>query len=214
MAKKKSGMSALTGVKKSMGTSVKVLISIGIAILALAVIWGVYAYAESLPSVGETATGATIIEKESFVGKILISLLGVTEISLESLILHLAVFAIIMFAVADIVTVFSSFSEGTSWVIGAGFALIAGVTNILPWVAGLFATGAAIGAVGITLIVIAAFVAAVSLNIGVGRTLRKWRLTRQLEIEAAKSGEGAASVASAIRGFKKADTAFKEDNRI
>ncbi|MAG37821.1 hypothetical protein CMI45_00330 [Candidatus Pacearchaeota archaeon] len=199
--------------KKKLGTSVKVLISIGIAILALAVIWGVYAYAASLPQIGATTTSKAIISEDSAVGGILSAILGVEGISLESLILHLAVFAIIMFAVADIVTVFSSFSEGTSWVIGAGFALIAGVTNILPWVAGLFATGAAIGAFGIVIIVIAAFVAAVSLNVGVGRTLRKWRLTRQIEIESMKSGKGAASVASAIRGFKKADNAFKEDNR-
>ncbi len=113
------------------------------------------------------------------------------------------IFAILFFALSDIVSLFSTFSEVTSWVIGFGLALIAGVTKIVGSIAGIFAIVGLMGAIGISIIIIAAIGAAVILNLSIGGPLKRWQERRQSEIESFKTAKGFDKVADFIGGAKK-----------
>lgn len=192
--------------KKILSTPLKVLIGIAAFVAVLLIIWGASELVNNLPeairSVG-SATTSTPINAPSFLNGIITVLLGGGAIvSWENLILYLAIFMILFFALSDIVALFSTFNETTSWVIGFGLAIIAGVTKMVNWIAGVFAVTAGIGAIGIGIIVCAAVFAAVVLNLGIGGPLRKWRRARQKEISEFKAEKGFGKVTSFIKGAK------------
>ena len=196
----------MADIKKSLSTGFKVLLGIAAVIIVLLIIWGATELANNLPeaikSLGTTVT-TTPIQAPAFLDTIINVILGTgASVSWESLILYLAIFAILFFALSDIVSLFSTFSESTAWVIGFGLAIIAGVTKIIDSIAGIFAVTAGIGAVGISIIVIAAVAAAVVLNLGISGPLKKWQQSRQVEIDKFKSEKGFAKVSSFIKGAK------------
>ena len=199
-------------IKKSLSTGFKILLGIAAIIVVLLIIWGAVELANNLPesvkSIGATAT-TTPIQAPAFLDTIITVILGDgANLSWESLILYLAIFAILFFALSDIVSLFSTFTEATSWVIGFGLAVIAGVTNIIHSIAGIFAITAGIGAIGISIIIIAAVGAAVILNLGIGGPLRKWQHARQVKIDKFKAERGFGKVTSFIKGAKEgAETA-------
>src|SRR3989344_8122397 len=154
----------------------KVLFGIFSIIIAILIIWGGVTFAKWVPSVGESVT-STPIAAPSWVNDVLRIGLGIggeNDITWENVILHLAIFMILFFALSDIVSMFSSFSETTSWIIGLGLALIAGVTRVITAIAGMMGLTAGIGALGIMIIVVASIAAAVALNLGLGGAIRRW----------------------------------------
>jgi hypothetical protein len=130
------------------------------------------------------------------------------------LIIRLAVFAILFFAFSDILTMFSTFQDATAYAVGFGLALIASVAKIVEGISHLFAAAAGLGAIGIVVIIIWSLFAAVTLHLGIGGSLRKWRLQRQAEIEGMKATQGTARVTSAIRGLKEVEGAFTEEEKV
>jgi hypothetical protein len=123
-------------------------------------------------------------------------------ITWENLVIHLAIFMIIFFAMSEIVAGFSSFSETVSWVIGFGMALIAGASKMIGLLAAAMGLTAGIGAIGIMIIILAAIGAAVILNLGIGGSMRTWRMKRQVDIKKHKVAQGFETAAAGVRGAK------------
>jgi len=200
--------------KKTLSTGFKVLMGI-LALVAIAlIIWGGVWLANNVPStiksVGATAT-QTPISGPSWIMTTMKTLLGNgVTVSWENLILYLAIFMILFFAFADIVALFSTFNETTSWVIGFGLAIIAGVTKMISYIAGIFAITAGIGAIGIAIIICTAVFAAVVLNLGIRGPLQRWQNARQIEINKFKAETGFGQVSSFIRGAREGARAASE----
>jgi len=176
------------------------LLSLAAIIVAGLLIWGAVHLAKQLPKIG-AATTAHKFSANSFVVKLSAIVLGidVNGLTIESLILHLAIFLIIFIAVSDIIEGLSTFSQGVAWTIGFAIALVAGVTKIIAYLAGLFGIVAGIGALGVALIAVSTIVAAVILNFGVGGPLRKWRQARQKEIDEFKAETGRSAIIEGVR---------------
>ncbi len=196
--------------KKTFDTATKVVLGL----VALAIIVMLFAIAGlavnnldrvGLDKVGATATQTPIFQTGDggFLENIITVVLGEgASVNWESLILYLAIFAILFFALSDIVSLFSTFSETTSWVIGFGLAVIAGVTGAVSAIAGIFAVTAVFGAVGIAIMIIAAIAAAVILNTFISGPLKRWQSARQTQIDQFKAARGFAKVGSFVEGAK------------
>jgi len=156
------------------------------------------------------AASSTPIKLPGWGAKIISVVLGPTQVTWEQLILHLAVFFIIFFALSEIIMGFSSFSDITAYIIGFGLALIAGVTKTIKLAAAALGLGAGVGAIGIVIIVISSIFAAVVLNLGVGAKLQEWRTRRQQAINEFKTEAGFAEAASGIKGAKDIARAARE----
>ena len=146
--------------KGKIDTGFKIVLGFLALVVVAFIIWGAIALIKVLPdgikSLGAAAT-STPIGDTGFFASVINVLLGEGAMeSWESLILHFAIFVILFFAFSDIVTLFSTFTETTSWVIGFGLTLIVSVTKMLAYIAGIFALTAGIGAVGIAIIIGAA----------------------------------------------------------
>jgi hypothetical protein len=193
-------------IKKALGTSKIVLIAVVCVILVIIIFsigsWAINNLPQSAKSFG-AARSSTTVEGPAFFKQLLTTLFGEKSVvSWENLILYFAIFMILFFALSDIVNLFSSFNETTSWVIGFGLAAIAGVTNVITYIADLFSLTAGIGAIGIGIIILCAVFAAVTLNIGIGKPLREWRQARQIEIQQFKTRKGFDQVSSFVTGAR------------
>jgi hypothetical protein len=144
----------------------------GLLAVALIIWAGTYAIKHlpsSLAEIGATQTQTSITDA-GFLGKAAQIILGATlPITYEQLILLLAIFIIMLFALAEILEVMSLFSSATAWVIAFGLAIIAGVTKIVAYIAGVFAITSGIGAIGIAIIIIMAIVSAVIMSFIIGK---------------------------------------------
>ena len=196
----------MADVKKTLSTGFKVLLGLLAVVAIILIIWGGTWLVNNLPtglsSIGSTASATPINAPVSIETVLKVVLGSQSIISWENLILSLAIFMILFFAMSDIVALFSTFTETTSWVIGGGLAVIAGVTNIVEYIAGVFAITAGIGAVGISIIIITAVFAAVVLNLGIRGPLKSWQNARQIEIDRFKAEKGFSKVSDFIRGAK------------
>jgi len=193
-----------------MAISLKQLgIALGAILLAILLVWGSVQLANALAKSNVGITGpldtANQITVAPWVASYLFPLLGIssanTTIAYGTLVLHLAVFLLIFIALAEIVMMFSSFSEGASYLIALGLAIIGGVTGIYQIIVASLGLTAAIGGVGVAIILIGAILAAISLNWGVTGWVRKWRLRRQAEISSFKTMKTAKSVGNAIKAL-------------
>lgn len=151
----------------------KIVYVVGGLIALGLIIWiGIYAINHiptALRTIGSTAT-QTPVNSNGILGKTAGIILGVVPpMTYESLILFFAIFVILLFALQEILSVFSTFSSGTAWVIAFGLAIIAGVTKIIASIAGVFALTAGIGAIGVCLIIIMAIICAVIMNFIIGK---------------------------------------------
>ena len=121
-----------------------------------------------LPSWGAETTQTAILAP-NWINSILTVLVGQISLTWESLIVVLALMAILLFGLQDIIFNFSTFSETTSWAISVGLVLIAAVTRVISGLmAALFGGVAGIGALGIAIIVVWAIFIAVGTNILIG----------------------------------------------
>ncbi|MFA5485240.1 MAG: hypothetical protein WC260_03270 [Candidatus Pacearchaeota archaeon] len=119
------------------------------------------------PEWGSQVTAAAV-EAPDF----LVSLFG-EEIfaSWNSLIVFIAIFLMLLFALADMISSFSTFKKGTSWILAFGLGVIGVFTGVInKMIVSLFGGAATIGAIGIALIVIWAIVVAVFTNFIIGFT--------------------------------------------
>ena len=189
---------------------VKILLGLLVVIVAIAIFVGAVKLAQIAPKVGETVTNTPILMPGWLATAVnaIIGPFATGSITLEGLVLRLAIFAIIFFGVSEIIMLFSTFTTATSYLIGFGLALIAGVTKGINAIAGIFTVAAGLGALGIALIILGALASAVTLNLGIGGWIRRWRMERQMEIEAMKSDEGTGRVTSAIKGLKQVERSF------
>ena len=196
------------------------VVAIGSILLAIFIFWAGSRLASFLASsssplinIGSAAT-STPINAPTWMASFLDVVLGISSgtATWEGLIIRLAIFIIIVFAMADLIEMFSSFTTTTSWIIALGLGMIAGVSKAIAFIAGLMAVTAQIGAIGIMIIILSAIIAAVTLNLGLGGVARKWRLQRQVEMAQTKSSMGAGEVTGAIKGLKEVNTAFKAGN--
>jgi hypothetical protein len=162
---------------KMANESMKVLKGLGYVVLSLIlgglVIWGALFLIDHLPTALKNA-GATVtqtpINDTGIFGKVMKVVLGITApLTYEKLILFLAIFVIILFGLADIIMVFSTFSDATAWVIAFGLAIIAGVTKGIYAVAGIFSLTSGIGALGIAIIILMTLICAVLMNFFIGK---------------------------------------------
>jgi len=193
-------------------TILKMPVKWGIAVISILVVVGFIIFAtfslnflEGIDSPvadlgkGITQTNINLPWLESASGVVLGSS---SPLTVEQFILHLAVFFILFFAFGEILALFSIFSTSTAWVISFFLSMIAGVSRVIPLIAALMAGTAGLGAIGISIIILTAIFSAVTLHIGIGAGLRRWRLNRQVEIEGLKAEKGTAGVTAAIKGLK------------
>lgn len=194
------------GTKKGIST-LRIIKAVGALLLLLifgwlTAEWIVIPLTKIVPTVGVQIT-STALNVPAWLNSILTVLVGAGAVSTwESLIAALAIFAIILFGLYDIIYNFSTFSAGTSWAIAAGLGIIAGVTKVISsLVTVIFGGIATIGAIGIGIIVVWAVIMAVLMNIIIGMAgIRAMR-------EASKSQEQIAKVG---RTMRKGYGVFKE----
>jgi hypothetical protein len=118
-----------------------------------------------LPIIGESAT-QTAISLPGWLNSVVTFLLGSSATqTIETLSISIIVFLILLFALGDIISQFTAFSDSTSWIIAIGLAVIAGVTNIVSAIVIWFGITAGVGALGIGVIIIGAIITAVVLNL-------------------------------------------------
>jgi len=199
--------------KKTLSTGFKVLLGVLAIVVVSLIIWGGVELVNHLPStlksIGSSAS-ATSINAPAFIESIATIGLGNEAMtSWENLVLYLAIFMILFFAMSDIILLFSTFTDTTAWVIGFSLAVIAGVTKMISWIAGVFAITAGIGAVGISIIIVTAVFAAVVLNLGIRGPLQGWQKARQMEIDSFKAKKGFGQVADFITGARKSTEAAR-----
>lgn len=189
-----SGMWAKTFTAKKIG------LAIGGIIVAALIFWLGITIINSLPGTGtHESTPSTLYP---WVEGFLSIILGTSgDPTWEEISVHFAVFIIILFGLGELIMGFSSFSEGTSLIIGFGLAIIAGATKTISILAGIFGIAAGIGGLGIGIIIITAILSAVVLNVGVGGPLRKWRAERQKDISSTYASTGSSKLRNAIRGL-------------
>ena len=193
-------------IKKAMSMSTKVILGLLAIILIPLILYGgvklINALPEGIKSVGATKSTTPLNVPEFLKNIVTVGLGSKAVVSWENLVLYLAIFFMLFFALSDIVMLFSTFTDTTSWVMGFGLAIVAGVTKTISWIAGIFAITAGIGAVGIAIIIIMAVLAAVVLNMGIRGPLMNWRQKRQTEIDSFKAGKGFGQVADFITGAR------------
>lgn len=202
-----------------MADSKNMLKYIGIALIAIVllgfVLYGASWLIENLPAqlkaIGSAQT-QTAIPADSLFGQIFQFLLGApTPFTYESLAIFLAIFFIILFALAEIVEMFSTFSSTTSWVIAVGLAIIAGITKTIAGIAAIFGLTAGLGAIGIGIIIITAIISAMIINIGFGEAIQAWALKRQISVTSAKVNKGFAKAGDAAKALKDMATKMESD---
>jgi hypothetical protein len=184
-----------------------VFIGLGVILVAyLSWNWVVIPLTKIVPVFGDKIT-ATALQTPTWLGNTLTVLFGAGSVQTwESLIAALAVFAILLFGLYDIIYNFSTFSQGTAWAIAGGLAIIGGVTRIISGVITLLFGGVAtIGALGIGIIVVWAVIVAVAMNFAIGSA--GIRAIRQANIDQQKVEE----VGSKLR---KGYGVFKEGAKI
>jgi len=188
---------------------------IGSLILVVLIVYLTKWIVNLVRDVGLEASSAIITLPGFLVGlaNILLGLDASGSVLVSALVVHIAVFAILFFALSDIIHGFSAFSEMVSYIIGFGLALILGATGAVGLIGGIFGVTAGIGALGIAIIVLASVFAAVVLHLGVGKSLQKWRLNRQMQIEVHKAMKGSSKAADAIRGLKEIQKSMKEGEK-
>ncbi len=202
---------------KKIGTAGKVIIAILSLVLAILIIYGMVQLVQTdfVKNIGKP-TSSHLVLQDSWIGKIVSVVLGISfpnNLTIETIILHLALFIIIMFALAEIIVMFTTFSEVTSWVIGLCFALIGSVSGVYSWLATIMGFAVGISALGIVLMIVGGIAAAVTLNLGIGGAARRWRMNRQAEIEGMKSEKGSSKVKNAISGLKEVESAFSKGEK-
>ncbi len=175
---------------KGASNSTKILFGIVISILiiiAMFYLWKIVP--QYLPKIATDLT-QTQITLPSWVETPVEVVLGQSALNgAESLILALAVFLILFFAFADIINMFSTFGETTSWVIAFGLAIIAGVTKMLNAIIVWLGLTAGIGALGIGFIILSAVFTAVVVNLVLGKNLRKSMKDAKTEAEIDKAAQ-------------------------
>lgn len=214
MNKKAQSMSAWTSSVGSrgtgsffskMGTAGRILLAIIGLLIAIGIIWGaVYlSQTEWAKNVGQPLSKTPVLYS-NWIGKTVSTILGIipTNLYVETIILHLAMFIIIMFTFAEVIAMFTSFSETTSWVIGLCFAVIAAITGVYTWLATVMGFLVGVSALGVAILLLGGIAAAVTLNLGVGGAVRRWRFERQQEINMYKSHEGRGSLVEGAKAMK------------
>jgi len=181
-----------------------------LVIIAVIILWGSVFLAKTVPKIGTTFTSTQLPSGLSSVAQIILGM-PLDATTLESLILFLAIFVILWVAISDILSTFSTFKATISWIIGFALAVVAGMTHTIAGIAQIMGLTAGIGAIGTALIVLGTFISAVTLNLGIGSYVRRWRMERQAEIEAFKTETGTAKVSEAIKGLKKVQQSFAKD---
>jgi hypothetical protein len=197
-------------------TAKKVIIGVLALVALIALIWGATLLIDftqaskwAIFKIGQTVTQTPI--NAPWLNSVTQVVLGApAPITVENLILFLAVFFMLLFSFGEILTLFTIFSDTTAWVIAACLALVAGVTNVINIISNFMAGAAGLGAIGVLIIILTAMASAVLMHLGIGGLAMKWRAMRQGEIEAYKSSAGASKVTSAIASMKKVEKAFKE----
>ena len=204
-------------IKKKFFSGAKLIISLAILVILIVGVIYLIDYLSSGQSTTPPKTKISALSEggsASWVGTILLKImLGMPgpDVFAEDLALYLAVFIILLFAFGEILNIFSMFTESTAWIIAFALSVIAGVTGLTSTLAVIFSGAVALGTLGIVIILVTAFLAAATLHIGIGKTLRTWRINRQIDIEGQKSGEGAAKVEQAITSLKGTQRAYARD---
>lgn len=207
----------MAGIINKKSTPYKAILAIGFTLLAIAIIWGVVKLVnmDIFPKVATSATSQPV-NVPSWIATILKTVFGLTQdvLTIEGIVIGIAIFIIFFFAFSDIIEMFSTFSSTTSWVIGFGLAIICGVSGINKLMLNIVGITAGVGAIGVILIIIGTVASAVSLNLGLGGFVRRWRLTRQAEIEGFKTEAGTKRVTNAITALKETQKAYGGDETL
>ncbi len=183
-----------------------VILAVSVGIIAGS-IWIINHLPANIKAWGAAKT-TTQIKADGIVGILTKVILGMeTPITYEGLVLFLAIFFILFFALGDILRLFTTFNEVTSYVIAAGLGVVAGVTGVIRGISLIFGITAGIGAVGIMIIILAGIVVAVLVNIGLGTRLQAWAQERRINIEGMKAKAGAGRVKDALSFLK--DTGYE-----
>lgn len=110
--------------------------------------------------------------------------------SWNSLIVFIAVFFMLLFALADMISSFSTFKKGTSWILAFGLGIIGVFTGAINMIiVKLFGGVATIGAIGIALIILWAIIIAVTTNLLIG-----WTGIREMRQQSKKKKNAMAGV--------------------
>lgn len=166
-----------------------------------------------IPQVAEDKT-STEINLPQYVAAPLKSLLGIGNPTTgEILVIYITIFFIIIVALSEIIDVFGIFSKGTSTIIGVGLGLIAGSTGAIKSMAGWFGLTAHLGVLGILVVIGAAILVAVMFNVGLGSTMRRWRLSRQIEMDALHTEKSSARMKDAAKSLVELDKELEKLGR-
>jgi hypothetical protein len=150
-----------------------------------------------LPTWGATTIGTSMSAPDWAV-----KLLGADIFqSYNTFVVFLCVFLIMLFAMADILTVFSTFSEGTAWAISIALGIIGVMTGTVnKMIIYIFGGAAAFGALGIAIIIVWAVIIAVIMNIMVG--LSGIKAMRQAKIDQSEVNKVASNLRKGYGVFK------------
>jgi len=195
-----------SGVRKVVGIPLKAFIFIMVFSIVIGFIWlssfgikTVDGFDNGITNFGK-GLSKTPINLVPWLDGFLQIVLGIDPpLTVEQLIVHLAVFFIIFFALGEIVALVTVFSGFTSWLISLSLALVAGVTGVVPYVVGLMALTAGLSLIGIMIIILTAVFAAVTLHVGLGQAIRRWRLERQIEKDNLKMMKKSGTIKNTLR---------------
>ncbi|PIN71996.1 hypothetical protein COV22_04310, partial [Candidatus Woesearchaeota archaeon CG10_big_fil_rev_8_21_14_0_10_47_5] len=151
----------------------------------------------------------------SWLGIVLKVILGIPgDITSQNLALHLAVAMILVFALFEILSTFSFFSPAASWPIAIGLTIVSGAVGATESMTSIFGAAAKLGSIGILIVILTAIFSVVSMHIGLGKQIRRWRFERQAEISAYRSEEGVDATKAAIKGLKSVNKAFTDKGNL
>jgi hypothetical protein len=123
-------------------------------------------------------------------------------------IITIAVWLLIFITFSDIIASFSSFNKGVAWGIGFLISVIAAnlgfVVKMTAWFIGAFAF---LSGLAVIVGLLAAFVAFIAINIGVGK-FAEWALKRRAVLSAHQASAGGKKLAGAIEGMGEIEKAL------
>ena len=163
-------------------------------VLAGLILWGMIYLLDFTKTADQVANWTPLFGQnagQTMLEKVIAAIIGTkVPITIQGIVIFLSLMMILVFAIQDILELFSTFTSSTCWAIAIGLGLIANVTGVTYNLADVMGVTAAVGGLGIALIVLGSVAAAVTLNLGIGGLAKQWRQNRQLEVDQFKARRG------------------------
>lgn len=185
---------------KGATTAIVILFSvIALVLLGIVVSWSIDRIgALNIPEPSPTTVFVSYLNND-YVQPLFVVLFGEQALQTDQLfVIVLAILFIMLFAFSDILKMFSTFSEATSWVIAVALTFIMSALGITKVIISALGITAAAGLYIVLIMIMTAFIAALIINLGFGQQLQEWALRRKAAQDALKAGKSAADIKTAV----------------